>query len=102
MILDCLAGIVVFLLVEKLVRYVEENSSGSNTWGHHHHAGSKKLKDEDDHNNADKQCPSDAIEKSSEKVSTGSKDKSLRKVRTSTSMSTLPSAADLYYGYLVI
>ena len=79
MILDCLAGIVVFLLVEKLVRYVEENSSGSNTWGHHHqYAGSKKLKDEDDHNNADKQCPSDATENSSEKVS---KDKSLRKVR---------------------
>ena len=104
MILDCLAGIVVFLLVEKLVRYVEENSSGSSTWVHHHHAGSKKLKDEDDHNNADKQCPSDATENSSEKVFTGSKDKSLRKVRTSTctSMSMFPSAADLYYGYLVI
>ena len=85
MILDCLAGIVVFLLVEKLVRYVEENSSGSNAWGHHHHhhhaGGSKKLKDEDDHNNADKQCPSDATQNSSEKVSSGSKDKSLRKVR---------------------
>ncbi|KAF2593597.1 hypothetical protein F2Q70_00044859 [Brassica cretica] len=55
------------------------------TWGHHHHhhAGSKKLKDEDDHNNADKQCPSDAIDDSSEKVSTGSKDKSLRKRKTS-------------------
>ncbi|KAH0919522.1 hypothetical protein HID58_027182 [Brassica napus] len=78
------AGIVVFLLVEKLVRYVEENSSGSSTWGHHHHhhAGSKKLKDEDGHNNADKQCPSDATENSSEKVS---KDKSLRKRKTSAS-----------------
>lgn len=76
------AGIVVFLIVEKLVRYVEENSSGSNTWGHHHHhhGGSKKLKDEDDHNNVDQQCSSD------EKVSNGSKDKSLRKVRTSTSV----------------
>ncbi|KAF8080515.1 hypothetical protein N665_0937s0017 [Sinapis alba] len=84
--LSVLAGIVVFLLVEKLVRYVEENSSGSNSWGHHHHhAGSKKLKDEDDHNNADKQCPSDATENSSEKVSTGSKDKSLRKRKTSAS-----------------
>ncbi|CAN7129760.1 unnamed protein product [Brassica rapa subsp. narinosa] len=81
--LSVLAGIVVFLLVEKLVRYIEENSSGSNTWGHHHHhAGSKKLKDEDDHNNADKHCPSDATENSSEKVSTGSKDKSLRKRKT--------------------
>ncbi|XP_033131674.1 IAA-alanine resistance protein 1 isoform X2 [Brassica rapa] len=82
--LSVLAGIVVFLLVEKLVRYVEENSSGSNTWGHqhHHHAGSKKLKDEDGHNNADKQCPSDATENSSEKVS---KDKSLRKRKTSAS-----------------
>lgn len=79
--LSVLAEIVVFLLVEKLVRYVEENSSGSNTWGghhHHHHAGSsKKLKDEDDHNNADEQCPS---ENSSEKLS---KDKSLRKRKTS-------------------
>ncbi|WZZ06396.1 hypothetical protein YC2023_092317 [Brassica napus] len=81
--LSVLAGIVVFLLVEKLVRYIEENSSGSNTWGHHHHhAGSKKLKDEDDHNNADKQCPSDATENSPEKLSTGSKDKSLRKRKT--------------------
>ncbi|CAH8358852.1 unnamed protein product [Eruca vesicaria subsp. sativa] len=82
--LSVLAGIVVFLLVEKLVRYVEENSSGSNTWGHHHHhhAGSKKLKNEDDHNNTDKQCPSDATENSSEKIS---KDKSLRKRKNSAS-----------------
>ncbi|KAJ0256212.1 hypothetical protein HA466_0092050 [Hirschfeldia incana] len=72
--LSVLAGIVVFLLVEKLVRYVEENSSGSNTWGHHHHhhhAGSKKLKDEDG--------PKNATENSSEEVS---KDKSLRKRKT--------------------
>uniref|UniRef100_A0A1J3ENZ2 IAA-alanine resistance protein 1 n=1 Tax=Noccaea caerulescens TaxID=107243 RepID=A0A1J3ENZ2_NOCCA len=77
--LSVLAGIVVFLIVEKLVRYVEENSSGSNTWGHHHHhhGGSKKLKDEDDHNNVDQQCSSD------EKVSNGSKDNSLRKRKTS-------------------
>jgi|APAra0007618407_1042631.scaffolds.fasta_scaffold04606_2 hypothetical protein len=84
-ILNYPAGIVVFLLVEKLVRYVEENSSGSNTWGHHHHhhhAGSKKLKDEGDHNNLDQQSSSDAIVNSSEKVSGGSTDKSLRKVRT--------------------
>ncbi|ESQ28471.1 hypothetical protein EUTSA_v10018501mg [Eutrema salsugineum] len=83
--LSVLAGIVVFLLVEKLVRYVEENSSGSNTWGHHHHhhhAGSKKLKDED-HNNVDKQSSSDAALNSSEKVSSDSKDGSLRKRKTS-------------------
>ncbi|KFK30655.1 hypothetical protein AALP_AA6G010100 [Arabis alpina] len=73
--LSVLAGIVVFLFMEKLVRYVEENSSGSNTWGHHH-AGSKKLKDEVNHNNVDHQS-------SSEKVSGGSKDGSLRKRKTS-------------------
>ncbi|CAA7058234.1 unnamed protein product [Microthlaspi erraticum] len=79
--LSVLAGIVVFLLVEKLVRYVEENSS----WGHHHHhhGGSKKLKDEDDNNNVDQQCSADAVVNSSEKVSNGSKDKSLRKRKTS-------------------
>jgi len=89
--LSVLAGIVVFLLVEKLVRYVEENSSGSNTWGHHHHhhhAGSKKLKDEGDHNNLDQQSSSDAIVNSSEKVSGGSTDKSLRKRKTSASDAT--------------
>ncbi|CAN8238771.1 unnamed protein product [Cochlearia groenlandica] len=77
--LSVLAGIVVFLLVEKLVRYVEENSSGSNTWGHHHHhhhTGSKKLKDEAEHN-GDQKSSSD--ETSSEKVSSGSSDGSLRK-----------------------
>ena len=46
------AGIVVFLLVEKLVRYVEGNSGGAHAWGHghhhHHHKGSKKLKDDSD------------------------------------------------------
>ncbi|CAE5963365.1 unnamed protein product [Arabidopsis arenosa] len=84
--LSVLAGIVVFLLVEKLVRYVEENSSGSNTWGHHHHhhhAGSKKPKDEVDHNNVDKQSSSDEIVNSSEKVSSGSTDGSLRKRKSS-------------------
>ncbi|RDY00353.1 IAA-alanine resistance protein 1, partial [Mucuna pruriens] len=45
------AGIVLFLLVEKIVRYVEENSRGANSWmhGHHHHnhTSKKKLKDDD-------------------------------------------------------
>ncbi|KAF7808454.1 IAA-alanine resistance protein 1 [Senna tora] len=44
------AGIVLFLLVEKLVRYVEENSQGVNSWTHghhhHHHSSKKKLKDD--------------------------------------------------------
>ncbi|XP_061367083.1 IAA-alanine resistance protein 1 isoform X2 [Gastrolobium bilobum] len=44
------AGIVLFLLVEKIVRYVEENSRGANSWshGHHHHNhnSTKKLKDD--------------------------------------------------------
>jgi len=48
------AGIVLFLLVEKLVRYVEENSGGANSWGHghhhHNHNSKKKLKDD---NNSD-------------------------------------------------
>ncbi|KAL7110900.1 hypothetical protein ACP275_05G054800 [Erythranthe tilingii] len=35
--LSILAGIVVFLIVEKLVRYVEAFSGGENSWGHHHH-----------------------------------------------------------------
>ncbi|XP_076929645.1 IAA-alanine resistance protein 1-like [Bidens hawaiensis] len=35
--LSILFGIVIFLLVEKIVRYVEERSSGADSWGHHHH-----------------------------------------------------------------
>ncbi|ONI31906.1 hypothetical protein PRUPE_1G338200 [Prunus persica] len=50
--LSILAGIVLFLLVEKLVRYVEENSGGSSAWSHghhhHHHKTNKKLKDDND------------------------------------------------------
>ncbi|KAJ4710166.1 IAA-alanine resistance protein 1-like [Melia azedarach] len=49
--ISVLAGIVLFLLVEKLVRYVDENSGEANSWGHahhHHHKSSKKLKDDDD------------------------------------------------------
>lgn len=47
-----LAGIVLFLLVEKLVRYVEGNSGGAHAQnhGHHHHHKNrtKKLKDDND------------------------------------------------------
>ncbi|KAL9454093.1 hypothetical protein AB3S75_009654 [Citrus x aurantiifolia] len=50
--ISVLAGIVLFLIVEKIVRYVEENSGESNSWGHGHHhlhlKSSKKLKDDDD------------------------------------------------------
>ncbi|XP_058183713.1 IAA-alanine resistance protein 1 [Rhododendron vialii] len=53
--LSVLAGIVLFLVVEKIVRYVEENSRGASQWTHshrhhHHHESSKKLKDDDDEN----------------------------------------------------
>ena len=49
-ILAVAAGIVLFLLVEKIVRYVEEHSGGTGAWGHghHHHHHSKKLKDDND------------------------------------------------------
>ncbi|PIN05830.1 putative zinc transporter [Handroanthus impetiginosus] len=54
--LSILAGIIVFLLVEKLVRYVEDFSGGENAWslGHHHHHRHKhtdKLKDDQTHEN---------------------------------------------------
>lgn len=48
--ISILAGIVLFLLVEKIVRYVEENSGGANSWthGHHHHNHHNKKKVKDD------------------------------------------------------
>ncbi|XP_038892402.1 IAA-alanine resistance protein 1 [Benincasa hispida] len=48
--ISVLAGIVLFLLVEKIVRYVEDNSEGGNggSHGHHHHHKNKKLKDDSD------------------------------------------------------
>ncbi|CAL5430421.1 unnamed protein product [Camellia sinensis] len=58
--LSVLAGIVLFLLVEKTVRYVEENSKGANAWNHthhhHHHKNSKKLKDDNDDDKIRQQC----------------------------------------------
>ncbi|XP_042019509.1 IAA-alanine resistance protein 1-like [Salvia splendens] len=68
--LSILAGIVVFLIVEKVVRYVEEYSGGENDWNtghhhhHHHHKHSDKLKD-DDHVDENHQAQSHD-EKSSE------------------------------------
>ncbi|XP_023550023.1 IAA-alanine resistance protein 1 isoform X2 [Cucurbita pepo subsp. pepo] len=55
--ISVLAGIVLFLLVEKVVRYVEDNSAGGNEWshGHHHHHNNKKWKDDSDyHDTTDK------------------------------------------------
>ncbi|KAK3421411.1 hypothetical protein EUGRSUZ_G02069 [Eucalyptus grandis] len=50
--MSILGGIVLFLLVEKLVRYVEEKSRGTNVFNHghhhHHHKSSKKLNDKKD------------------------------------------------------
>lgn len=48
--LSILAGIILFLLVEKLVRYIEDSSGGIGAWSHghhhhhHHHKKNKKLK----------------------------------------------------------
>ncbi|CAN1301508.1 IAA-alanine resistance protein 1 [Linum perenne] len=71
--LSVLAGIVVFLLVEKAVRYVEDNSSGAGVWGHahhHHHNSYKKLKDDD---NGHEQTAS-TISHGTEEASDGSSD----------------------------
>lgn len=67
--LSILAGIVLFLLVEKLVRYVEENSGGANSWGHghhhHNHNSKKKLKDD---NNSDVNIQSKSINTKKERL----------------------------------
>ncbi|KAH6830967.1 ZIP metal ion transporter family [Perilla frutescens var. hirtella] len=94
--LSILAGIVVFLIVEKLVRYIEEFSGGVNDWSHghhHHHKHSNKLKD-DDHVHENHQAESHD-EKSSEGKELDTADKapsgktsekdSLRKRTTGTS-----------------
>lgn len=51
-ILVAAAGIVLFLLVEKIVRFVDDMSGEVNGWSHghhhHHHKNSKKLKDDND------------------------------------------------------
>lgn len=46
--LSVLAGIVLFLIVEKLVRYVEDFSGGVHGHHHHHHMHFTKLKDDND------------------------------------------------------
>ncbi|KAL3652882.1 hypothetical protein CASFOL_002563 [Castilleja foliolosa] len=70
--LSVLAGIVAFLIVEKLVRYVEEFSGGESPWGHHHHHHHKhtnKLKDDDhEHENNQELSHDEKNEKISEKA----------------------------------
>ncbi|CAN4090434.1 unnamed protein product [Withania somnifera] len=46
--LSVLAGIVLFLIVEKLVRYIEDFSGGVHGHHHHHHMRFTKLKDDND------------------------------------------------------
>ncbi|KAF5750064.1 IAA-alanine resistance protein 1 [Tripterygium wilfordii] len=41
--ISVLSGILLFLVVEKLVRYVEDNSGAANTWSHSHHNHHHKM-----------------------------------------------------------
>lgn len=70
------AGIVVFLIVEKIVRFVEEISGGehSGTHAHHHHHRhhkSSKKKDDDDDDDLDEKS---SEKPSKEKLSDGASD----------------------------
>lgn len=74
--LSVLAGIVLFLVVEKIVRYVEDNSRGASQWTHshhhHHNKSSKKMKDDGDdgdenHQKSHNEKNGSASEMSSEK-----------------------------------
>nr|XP_017231790.1 PREDICTED: IAA-alanine resistance protein 1 [Daucus carota subsp. sativus]XP_017231797.1 PREDICTED: IAA-alanine resistance protein 1 [Daucus carota subsp. sativus] len=72
--LSILAGIVLFLLVEKVVRYVDDVCGEANapSHGHHHHhrKSSKKLKDDKDATDDDLQVPS--VTKKGENLAKGS------------------------------
>ncbi|KVH97488.1 Zinc/iron permease [Cynara cardunculus var. scolymus] len=93
----CVIGIVVFLFVEKVVRYVEDMSGGVNSWGHghHHHHKSESLKDSkgDDDNSEEDGSTSETSEKIAE-IASGESLKSekqsesshLRKRNTSTNV----------------
>ncbi|KAL7149629.1 hypothetical protein ABFS83_05G054100 [Erythranthe nasuta] len=65
--LSILAGIVVFLIVEKLVRYVEAFSGGENSWGHHHHHHHHKQTNKSDDD--DELSPAEKKGKLTEKIS---------------------------------
>lgn len=72
------AGIVLFLIVEKIVRYVEDFSGGADEWshGHHHHHHRHthiiKLKDDDDANDNDQELSLKKSGNLSEKTAGGS------------------------------
>ncbi|KAK1412095.1 hypothetical protein QVD17_33078 [Tagetes erecta] len=58
-----LSGIVVFLLVEKIVRYVEERSGGVDSWGHgHHHHHHKKTESLQGTNDGDDKRKNPAVD----------------------------------------
>lgn len=71
------AGIVLFLIVEKLVRYVEEFSGGVNERSHghhhHHHMHYTKLKDDNDADDNLRELSQEKDGSSSEKVAGGSR-----------------------------
>ncbi|KAA3462739.1 IAA-alanine resistance protein 1 [Gossypium australe] len=122
-----LSGIVLFLIVEKLVRYVEENSGGASGWSHghhhHHHKSNKNLrkKDEDaahrnslqpvgdtpDNSlNADNATQPEIRKRKSSagtndgKSDTGFADGSANSVKTSALKETSHSQSNLVFGYL--
>ncbi|KAG4170546.1 hypothetical protein ERO13_A12G153800v2 [Gossypium hirsutum] len=125
--LSVLAGIVLFLIVEKLVRYVEENSGGASGWSHghhhHHHKSNKNLKKKDEdaaHRNSSQpvgDTPDNSLNadnatqpeirkrKSSAgtndgKSDTGFADGSANSVKTSALKETSHSPSNLVFGYL--
>ncbi|KAK4785224.1 hypothetical protein SAY86_001913 [Trapa natans] len=69
--ISVLAGIVLFLIVEKLVRYVEDHSQVSDAWnhGHHHIKSNKKLDDAKNAEDNDQSKSSDGNKISSEMLS---------------------------------
>ncbi|KAL4385367.1 hypothetical protein GQ457_15G004100 [Hibiscus cannabinus] len=123
--LSVLAGIVLFLLVEKLARYVEENSGGASGWSHghhhHHHKSNTKLKNDDDAAAHDNSSQPEISENSSDvdnatqpeirkrKSSAGTRDgksdidppdSCANSVKTSVQKETSHSQSNLVFGYL--
>ncbi|CAH1416755.1 unnamed protein product [Lactuca virosa] len=83
--LSILFGIVVFLLVEKIVRYVEERSRGVNSWGHHHHRHHHKKNESLEHvNDDDDKNTSETTSDESLKTQTQDESSLLRKRNIST------------------
>ncbi|CAL1386223.1 unnamed protein product [Linum trigynum] len=119
--LSILAGIVVFLLVEKLVRYVEDNSTGD-VWGHshhHHHKSSEKVKDgsdadgasdeiSDNMSNGDKLSQKDSVVhrrkgkagSKGDKSDKATSDKSTKSTKLAQGKEPAKSSSNLVFGYL--